>query len=58
MTSIEAILVMLIPTLKMFLSVAIALEATIQNNLSKSGKFFLVNVNNLIYCTAVNFSDI
>ena len=37
MTSVEAILVTLMPTL--FLSVAITLEAAIQNNLSKSQKF-------------------
>ena len=37
MTSVEAILVTLMPTL--FLSVAITLEAAIQNNLSKSRKF-------------------
>ena len=39
MTAIETILVILMPTLNMFLSVAITLEATIQNNLSKSRKF-------------------
>ena len=36
MTLIEAILVTLMPTLNMFLSNAITLEAAIQNNLSKS----------------------
>ena len=39
MTSIEAILVTLMPTLKIFLSVTITLEAAIQNNLSKSWRF-------------------
>ena len=39
MTSIEEILVTLIPTLNMFLSATITLEAAIQNNLSKSRRF-------------------
>ena len=38
MTSIKAI-VTLMPTLNMFLSVAITLEAAIQNNLTKSWRF-------------------
>ena len=38
-TSIETILVTLLQDLKMFLSVEITLEATTQNNFSKSRKF-------------------
>ena len=39
MISIAAILVTLMPTLNIFLSVMIYLEAAIQNNLSKSRRF-------------------
>ena len=39
MASIEAVMVTLPPTLNIFLSVAITLEAAIQNNLSKSSRF-------------------
>ena len=39
MTLIEAVLVTLMPTLNMYLYVAINLEAAITNNLSKSRKF-------------------
>ena len=39
MTSIEAIIVTLMPTLNISLSVAIALKAAIQNNFSKSWRF-------------------
>ena len=39
MSSIEAIIVTLIPRLNMFLSVAITLEATIQNNPTESWRF-------------------
>ena len=38
-TSIEKILVTLLPNLKIFLTAEITLEATTQNNLSKSRKF-------------------
>ena len=38
-TSIETMLVTLLPNLKMFLSVEINLEATTQSNFSKSRKF-------------------
>ena len=39
MTSVEPILVTLMPTLNIFLSVVITLEAAIQNNLSKYRRF-------------------
>ena len=39
MTLIEAVLVTLMPTLNIYLSVAITLEAAIKNNPSKSRKF-------------------
>ena len=39
MTLIEAVLVTSMPTLNMYLSAAITLEAAIKNNLSKSQKF-------------------
>ena len=39
MTSSEAILLTLMPTLNIFLFVAITLEVAIQNNLSKSQRF-------------------
>ena len=39
MTSVEGTLLTLLPAWKMFLSVEITLEATIENNFSKSQKF-------------------
>ena len=44
MTSIEAIIANLMPTLNIFLSVAITLEATIQNDLTKIMEIFIRNV--------------
>ena len=39
MTSIEAVIVTLMPTLNIFLSFAITLGAAIENNLTKSWRF-------------------
>ena len=52
MTSVEAILVTLMPTLNMFLSTTITLEAAIENNLNH----YLVNVT-IIFGIHSDFTD-
>ena len=52
MTSIEAILVTLMPTLNMFLSTTITLEAAIENNLNH----YLVNAT-IIFGIHSDFTD-